>query len=84
MRSNLLKNPAIGTGNIAYHALPYTNQETIPYFGEPAEQNTEQAPVSPSILPNPWAAPKQNIFGLKAGGPMYLNNNKKFPTFTNR
>jgi hypothetical protein len=80
MRSNLLKNPAIGTGNIAYHALPYTNQETIPYFGEPAEQ----IPVSPSILPNPWAASKQNIFGLKAGGPMYLNNNKKFPTFTNR
>ena len=95
-RNKLLKNPILGTGNIAYHALPYTNQETIPYFGGPEEEHKEQGPISISpiseerdvtneVLPNPWAVPNQNIFGLKAGGPMYLNNNmKKFPTFTNR
>ena len=95
LRNELLTKPAIGAANIAYHALPYTNQETIPYFGGPEEEHKEQGPISISpiseerdvtneVLPNPWAASKQNIFGLKAGGPMYLNNNKKFPTFTNR
>jgi hypothetical protein len=45
MRNKLLQTPAVALGNIAYHAAPYTNQETIPYFGY--EANSSDAPTVP-------------------------------------
>jgi hypothetical protein len=55
-RNKLLKNPFIGASNLAYHALPYTSQETIPYFGETQEKPITEAPKlnSTGLLNNPW------------------------------
>jgi hypothetical protein len=95
LRNKLLQNPVLGAGNIAYHGAPYMDRETIPYLGGQPEEHKEQTPISEpksfeerditnEVLPNPWAAPTQNIFGLRTGGQMGLDYKKKFPTFTNR